>query len=128
VFEADHGDPASAVRRLRAEWRRQPGIAVADALGWALHRAGEDEEALRYAVRATDAVHGGGVRSALYAFHRGMIERELERDGPARRHLQEALRINPYFSPLQVRAAREALTALGAEPEAADVPESVTRQ
>ncbi|MDT7842858.1 tetratricopeptide repeat protein [Streptomyces justiciae] len=127
VFEADHGDPASAVRRLRAEWRRQPGIAVADALGWALHRAGQDEEALRYAVRATDHVHGGGVRSALYAFHRGMIERELEKYGPARRHLQEALRINPYFSPLQVPAAREALTELGAEPSS-EVPESVTEQ
>lgn len=121
VFEADHGDPESAVRRLRAEWRRQPGIAVADALGWALHRAGEDEEALRYAVRATDKVHGGGVRSALYAYHRGMIERELEMYGPARRHLQEALRINPHFSPLQVRAARAALTALGEPPEE-DVP------
>ncbi|WP_405736410.1 tetratricopeptide repeat protein [Streptomyces sp. NBC_00028] len=122
VFEADHGDPASAVRRLRAEWRRQPGIAVADALGWALHRAGADEEALRYAVRATDKVHGGGVRSALYAYHRGMIERELERFAPARRHLQEALRINPYFSPLQVPVAREALTALGSEPPAEDLP------
>ncbi len=32
-FEADHGDPAAAVRRLRTEWGRQPGIAVADALG-----------------------------------------------------------------------------------------------
>ncbi|MFD3837061.1 tetratricopeptide repeat protein [Streptomyces sp. NPDC058642] len=121
VFEADHGDPRAAVRRLRAEWRRQPGIAVADALGWALHRAGQDEEALRYAVRATDKVHGGGVRSALYAYHRGMIERELEKDGPARRHLREALRINPYFSPLLVRTAREALTALG-EPSVEELP------
>lgn len=121
VFEADHGDPQAAVRRLRAEWRRQPGIAVADALGWALHRAGQDEEALRYAVRATDTVHGGGVRSALHAYHRGMIERELEKNGPARRHLQEALRINPYFSPLLVRTAREALTALG-EPSVEELP------
>jgi hypothetical protein len=77
--------------------------------------------ALRYAVRATDKVPGGGVRSALYAYHRGMIERELEKYGPARRHLQEALLINPYFSPLRARTAREALTALG-EPPAEDVP------
>ncbi|MFF0202167.1 tetratricopeptide repeat protein [Streptomyces sp. NPDC005017] len=122
LFEADHGDPAEAVRRLRAEWKRQPGIAVADALGWALHRAGNDEEALRFAVRATDEVHGGGVRSALYAFHRGMIERDLELSGPARRHLQEALRINPYFSPLQAPVARRALNALG-EPPAVPLPE-----
>ena len=120
-FEADHGDPAAAVRRLRAEWRRQPGIEVADALGWALLRAGAAKEALRYAAVATDKVHGGGVRSALYAYHRGLIERELEQYGPARRHLQEALRINPYFSPLGARAAREALAGLGEVPDE-DVP------
>jgi tetratricopeptide (TPR) repeat protein len=113
VFESDHGDPNSAVRRLRAEWQRQPGTAVADALGWALHRAGDDGEALRFATIATDRAHGGAVRDALYSYHLGMIERELERAGPARRHLQEALRINPYFSPLRVPLAKEALAALG---------------
>ncbi|WP_210579950.1 tetratricopeptide repeat protein [Streptomyces sp. GESEQ-4] len=119
-FEADHGDPEAAVRRLRAEWQRQPGIAVADALGWALHRAGQHEEALKFAVRATDEKHGGGVRSALYAYHRGMIEGELELYGPARRHLQEALRINPHFSPWRAPTAREALRGLGDLP--ADEP------
>ncbi|WP_328502918.1 tetratricopeptide repeat protein [Streptomyces sp. NBC_00457] len=119
-FEADHGDPEAAVRRLRAEWQRQPGIAVADALGWALHRAGQHEEALKFAARATDEKHGGGVRSALYAYHRGMIEGELELYGPARRHLQEALRINPHFSPWRVPTAREALRGLGDLP--ADEP------
>jgi tetratricopeptide (TPR) repeat protein len=117
LFEADHGDPAAAVERLRAEWRRQPGIAVADALGWALHRAGDDEEALAFALRATDTEHGGAVRSALYMFHRGMIERDLEQAGAARRHLQEALRINPYFSPVQAPVARRALDALGEPPD-----------
>ncbi|MET9252160.1 tetratricopeptide repeat protein [Streptomyces sp. NPDC003717] len=112
-FEADHGDPATAVELLRAEWDRQPGIAVADALGWALHRAGQDEEALKHATRATDAQHGGGVRSALYAYHQGVIERSLERYGAARRHLTEALQINPHFSPLAAPEARRALKALG---------------
>ncbi|MER5749638.1 tetratricopeptide repeat protein [Streptomyces sp. NPDC002088] len=116
-FEADHGDAMDAVERLRAEWERQPGIAVADALGWALHRAGDDEEALKYATIATDKDHGGGVRSALYAYHRGMIERQLELSSPASRHLQEALRINPYFSPLAVPAARTALARLGEPPD-----------
>ncbi|WP_327315391.1 tetratricopeptide repeat protein [Streptomyces sp. NBC_01235] len=121
-FEADHGDPASAVLRLRAEWRRQPGIAVADALGWALHRAGEDREALRFAMIATDRVHGGAVRSAPYVYHRAMIERKLGQAGPARRHLQEALQINPYFSPLLAPVARAALARLGAEPAPAELP------
>ncbi|GGW20366.1 hypothetical protein GCM10018980_36540 [Streptomyces capoamus] len=122
-FEADHGDPWDAVERLQREWRRQPGIEVADALGWALHRAGEDQEALGYATAATDEAKGGGVRSAPYSFHRGVIEAELERYGPARRFLEEALRINPYFSPLAVPVAREALRTLG-EPPAEEPPES----
>jgi tetratricopeptide (TPR) repeat protein len=121
-FEADHGDARAAVRRLRAEWRRQPSTAVADALGWALHRTGRHEEALGLAVRATDGTRGGGVRSALYVFHRGMIERELGRDGAARRHLREALQINPYFSPLLVPRARAALARLG-EPSVQAGPE-----
>ncbi len=120
-FEADHGDPGSAVRRLRAEWARQPGLEVADALGWALHRAGKGREALGWAGRATDKEHGAEVRSALYTYHRGMIERELGLTGPARRHLEEALRINPYFSPVGVPTAKEALTALG-EPDPSGPP------
>lgn len=118
LFEADHGDAAEAVRRLRAEWKRQPGIGVADALGWALHRAGKDKEALAFAARATDKEHGGGVRSALYVYHRGQIERALELTGAARRHLAESLRINPYFSPVFAPLARRTLDALG-EPSTA---------
>ncbi|GGX08533.1 hypothetical protein GCM10010297_32430 [Streptomyces malachitofuscus] len=122
-YEADHGDAEAAVRRLRAEWKRQPSTEVADALGWALHRAGDDEEALPFAVRATEGTQGGGVRSALYVFHRGMIERSLERYGPARRHLREALQINPWFSPLRVPQAKAALNRLG-EPSVQAGPES----
>ncbi|WP_406354160.1 tetratricopeptide repeat protein [Streptomyces sp. NBC_01635] len=128
-FEADHGDPRAAVRRLRTEWKRQPSTEVADALGWALHRAGRSEEALEFAVRATEGAtegttegaHDGGALNALHAFHRGMIERELERYGPARRHLREALRINPHFSPLRVPQAKAALERLG-EPSVGDGP------
>ncbi|MEU9183055.1 tetratricopeptide repeat protein [Streptomyces sp. NPDC048484] len=125
LFEADHGDTdavATAVRRLRAEWARHPSVAVADALGWALHRAGKDKEAIVFATKATDRVHGGGVRFALYAYHRGVIERESRMSGAARRHLGEALRVNPSFSPLLVPLAERALEELG-EPEAGAVPE-----
>ena len=121
-YEADHGDVQEAVERLTAEWERQPGIEVADSFGWALHRAGDDKEALRYASIATDSTKGGGVRSALYAFHRGMIERDLDLEAPARRHLQDALRTNPYFSPLQIPAAHAALTELGSQPPEEPLP------
>ncbi|MFJ3229463.1 tetratricopeptide repeat protein [Streptomyces sp. NPDC086787] len=123
-FEADHGDARDAVARLTAEWERQPGIEVADALGWALHRAGDNEGALKYAKTATDKEHGGGVRSALYMYHLGVIEQALDDTGPARRHLEEALRINPYFSPTRVTQAREALRTLGA-PADADTPADI---
>ncbi|MEV3860926.1 tetratricopeptide repeat protein [Streptomyces sp. NPDC050095] len=116
-FEADHGDAESAVERLRAEWKRAPSAAVADALGWALHRAGDDEEAIDLLRRATDRQKGGSVRSALIMYHRGEVERELGLYGAARRHIGEALRINPAFSPLLAPQARDALASLGEPPE-----------
>lgn len=112
-FEADHGDPDEAVELLRGQWREQHrGAAVADALGWALHRAGESEEGLEYAQRAADT----GVRNASYAYHLGVIQRELEDYGPARRNLEQAVRTNPAFSPLAAPLARQALEALGEPP------------
>lgn len=109
-YETDHGDPRAAVERLRAEWaRHHRSMQVADALGWALFRTGEAKEALRYASRATDQ----GMRSALFSYHRAEIERSLGMNGPARRHLDEALRTNPAFSPLLAPKAHEARDALG---------------
>ncbi|CAD5954149.1 Tetratricopeptide repeat protein [Streptomyces sp. KY75] len=112
-YESDHGDPAVAVELLRGQWKKQHrSAAVADALGWALHRAGKSEEGLEYARQAVDT----GVRNASYAYHLGVIERELAQYGPARRHLEEALRTNPAFSPLDAPKAREALETLGEPP------------
>lgn len=113
-FESDHGNPRAAVERLEAEWRRgHRSMQMSDALGWALFRAGEPAKALPYAKRATEQ----GMRSALFSYHRGEIERALEMDSPARRHLEEALRTNPRFSPLLAPKARAALDALGELPD-----------
>ncbi|TWG03421.1 tetratricopeptide (TPR) repeat protein [Streptomyces brevispora] len=109
-FEASHGDADAAAERLRAEWDRgHHSAAVADALGWALHRSGDSASALEYARKAVDS----GGRSAAYAYHLGMIQRALNDFGTAHRHLEEALRTNPQFSPLDAQRAREALDALG---------------
>ncbi|MFF9900289.1 tetratricopeptide repeat protein [Streptomyces longispororuber] len=113
LFEADHGDAEAAVRRLRAEFKRHGSPQNADALGWALHRAGDSEAGLELAKEAMEK----GPRSAVFAYHRGMIERELGRYGAARRHLTLALRVHPSFSPLGAPAARRALAALGDPPE-----------
>ncbi|MEV0009342.1 tetratricopeptide repeat protein [Streptomyces sp. NPDC047973] len=109
-FEADHGDPEAAVDLMRTAWEGQRrSAAVADTLAWSLHRAGRSEEAMQYAERAVET----GVRNASYSYHLGVIESSLGQDGPARGHLQDALRTDPRFSPLAAPLAREALEALG---------------
>ncbi|CAM5343739.1 hypothetical protein GCM10010329_35890 [Streptomyces spiroverticillatus] len=112
-LESDHGDADTAVELLREEFSRHPGAEVADALGWALHRTGDDEAALEYARRAVKE----GARNALFLYHRGEIERALGEYGAARRHLEEALRVHPAFSPLWAPRARTSLDRLGEPPE-----------
>ncbi|MEU6868675.1 tetratricopeptide repeat protein [Streptomyces sp. NPDC046876] len=112
LYEAEHGDPAAAVRRLREEWTRHKSMQVADALGWALHKSGDDAAALEYAKKATDR----GMRSADFAYHLGVVEQGLGDEAGARRHLQEALRTNPEFSPVRGPLAREALASVGQPP------------
>jgi tetratricopeptide (TPR) repeat protein len=106
---ADHGDPAQALGRARAEWSRRQSVFSADALAWALHVSGRDAEALGYAQRAAAL----GWRNATFAYHRGMILASLGRAGEARAALSAALGINPHFSPLAAPRARLALAALG---------------
>ncbi|MFF2726337.1 tetratricopeptide repeat protein [Streptomyces sp. NPDC058008] len=109
-FEADHGDPEAAVELMRTAWAAQRRSSeVADTLAWSLHRAGRSEEGVQYADRAVET----GVRNASYTYHLGVIESALGEDGPARGHLEEALRTNPDFSPLAAPLAREALDGLG---------------
>ncbi|MCX5198436.1 hypothetical protein OOK31_31905 [Streptomyces sp. NBC_00249] len=112
LYEADHGDAGSAVRRLTAEWGRHKNVQVADALGWALHRTGDDAAALEYAKKATEQ----GLRSADFAYHRAVIERGVGDEAGARRHLQEAMRTNPRFSPVRGPLAKEALESVGQPP------------
>ncbi len=108
-YEADHGDPATAVRLLRGEWQRRQNALVADALSWALHRQGADEEALGLA----DQAQSHGWHNALFRYHRGEIERTLDRTDAARTDLTEALTTDPYFSPLLAPHARQAMDSLG---------------
>ncbi|MFJ9950021.1 tetratricopeptide repeat protein [Kitasatospora sp. NPDC091207] len=108
-YQADHGDPAEAVRLLRAEWARRQNVLVADALSWALHRTGADTEALGLARQA----QAHGWHNALFLYHLGEIEHALGDTDDARTHLTEALTADPAFNPLQAPLARTALTALG---------------
>ncbi|GIE30616.1 hypothetical protein Ait01nite_036610 [Actinoplanes italicus] len=108
------GRPEEAVTAARAEWaaRRHPD--VADMLAWSLHTAGRDAEALPYAERAV----AGGARSAVYAYHLGMIRLGLGQHDAARTDFERALTTNPYFSPTDADTARRALAGLPAPGDA----------
>jgi hypothetical protein len=108
VFEADHGSPARGVALGRAAWRSAPSVRSADALGWALTRAGDGREGLRWARRALRL----GSRDPMFLYHAGMAARAAGDRADARRWLGAALRENPRFSPLHAPRARRALEAL----------------
>ncbi|KIF76345.1 tetratricopeptide domain protein [Streptomyces sp. 150FB] len=93
LYAADHGDPEVAVDLMRREWKQARSVIVADALGWALHSAGRDTEALAYARRAART----GWQNALFRYHRGAIEQALGMPEGAR-HLREAAELNPHLA------------------------------
>lgn len=109
LYDADHGRSAAAVASAAAEIGRRQSIQVEDAYAWALHSAGRDAEALQHARKAQKL----GMRNALFAYHRGVIELALGMKAQARVSLTSALRTNPYFSPLQAPRAKSALAGLG---------------
>jgi regulator of sirC expression with transglutaminase-like and TPR domain len=84
-------------------------VEVQDALAWALHKSGRDRQALR----VERQVMRLGMRNAVFAFHAGMIQQSLGMRAAARADLTRALRICPYFNPVQAPIARQALARLG---------------
>ncbi|MFF9774797.1 tetratricopeptide repeat protein [Streptomyces sp. NPDC013978] len=107
---ADHGDTKAALRAAEAEWKRRETVHTADALAWALHVNGRDEEALPYARRATAT----GYKDATFLYHRGMVEYAAGDKKDARASLKAALDLNTGFSPLGAAKARKTLKALQA--------------
>ncbi len=110
LFEADHGDPAVALRYAASAYRDRPdAVLVQDAYAWALHRAGRSAEALPVARRAS----GVGLRLPVLSYHLGTIAAAAADPATARRSLTEALHLNPHFDPLQAPEARRLLGRLG---------------
>ncbi|MEX2275692.1 MAG: tetratricopeptide repeat protein [Actinomycetota bacterium] len=109
LFEADHGDPAIALRAAQAEWERRHSIHVADAMAWALHANGNDRAALAFSRRALHL----GTRDALLLYHAGMIRLGLSDSDGALRDLRSALRIDPNFSALHAPIAERTVARLG---------------
>ena len=109
LFSADHAvDLAGGLEAAQSEWRLRRSIHVADALAWQLHAHGRPAEALAMADEALRL----GTRSATFLYHRGMIQQSLGHVAAARVDLEQALAINPNFSPLGAERAAQALAAL----------------
>ncbi len=108
LFDADHGRAAQSLTAARDEWRKRKSIQVEDGYAWALHVNGQNTEALVHAKKAAST----GMSNALFAYHRGMIEKALGHRTQAIAALRRALRINPAFSTLLAPKARTALTTL----------------
>lgn len=112
LFEADHGKPAQAVTMAQQALKKRKFIAVHDAYAWALHRAGQDRQALLQADQALAL----GTRSALFLYHRAVIHHSLGNDAQARADLEAALRTEPHFHPLHAPAARALLQRIDTTP------------
>jgi tetratricopeptide (TPR) repeat protein len=108
LFDADHGRPRAALRAARAVWSARKSVHAADALAWALHRNGRDDQAARLARQALRL----GARNALFLYHAAIIELRAGHEGRARHLLSAALRTNPYFSIRYAAMARRTLTRL----------------
>jgi tetratricopeptide (TPR) repeat protein len=104
LFEANHGSPRRAVELGRRVWRAAPSIRSADALGWALTRAGRPALGLIWARRA--------LRTAsvdpLFRLHAGVAARRSGRAGEAEAYLTAAMRGAAMLSPASLRVLREA--------------------
>jgi tetratricopeptide (TPR) repeat protein len=99
LFEANHGSSARAVLLGRRVWRAAPSIRSADALGWALTRAGRPRAGLAWARRALRT----GSRDPLFRLHAGVAARRAGRGPEAARHFALALKGRAALPPSAAR-------------------------
>ena len=86
----------------------RPTVYGADALAWALYKANQLDEAAHYSQEALKL----GTQDAMLYFHAGMIAAARGNHDLAKNQLQKALQINPYFSLLDAKVAKETLKSL----------------
>ena len=108
IFEADHGDRERALSLARAAWRSAPSVRSADALGWALTRAGRPRQGLAWGRRALRL----GSRDASFLYHAGTSARAAGQRALATRLLRRALAADAQLSALHALRARQALRSL----------------
>ena len=104
LFEANHGSPERAVALGRRVWRLAPSIRSADALGWALTRAGRARAGLAWTRRA---LRTGSVDPS-FRLHAGVSALRSGRRREAERYLTAAVRGAVALSPSAQRLLEEA--------------------
>jgi Flp pilus assembly protein TadD len=92
------------VRLGRSVRRRAPSVRSADALGWALTRAGRPREGLDWARRALRL----GSRDPLFRLHAGVAASRLGLRDEAAVHLGIAVKGAAALSPRSIRLLEEA--------------------
>jgi len=105
VFEADHGSPAKAVTLARRGWDAAPSVRAADALGWALTRAGDAQAGYRWARRALEL----GSLDPIWRAHAGLSALAAGKPQEGRRQLRIALAHGLDGYPWQAQRVRRAL-------------------
>lgn len=106
LFYADHELKAeSAYANAKQEYAVRRDIYGADAVAWTALKAGK----LAAAQAASKEALRLGTQDAKLFYHAGMIAHAADNRAAARKYLQQALRLNPQFDPLQVLIAKKAL-------------------
>ncbi|MGD9764493.1 MAG: tetratricopeptide repeat protein [Candidatus Binatia bacterium] len=107
LLYADYGDPAEALRLAEQDAAHRDDVFTADAVAWALYRAGRIPEARRTAARALRL----GTRDPLLLYHAGSIAAADGDHGEAERLLSGALVSEAALGPLRAAHARALLSA-----------------
>ena len=102
LLEANHGSRARAVRLGHRVWRGKPSIRSADALGWALTRAGRPREGLIWAGRALRT----SSLDPMFRLHAGVAARRAGRGREAARHFETAMKGEAALTPSAARLLR----------------------
>ena len=106
LFYADQGvKVAEALKIVQDLSKQRQDVRTMDALAWALHANGKDEEALK----ASGQARRLGTKFAPYLFHAGMIQAKLGHADEATALLREALEVNPKFDPRHAPEAEKTL-------------------
>jgi tetratricopeptide (TPR) repeat protein len=86
IYEADHGSKARGLELARRAWAQAPSVRSADALGWALTRAGKPRAGLRWAHRALKL----GSLDPVFRYHAAVAARAVGRRDEAARDMRLA--------------------------------------